>query len=411
MRRLVSLAFALLLLAPVCSPAIEFQTADNYLVASNQTTAGELWVQAHTITFAGTANEDCFLLADTVNQAVSTNIQASLRLPGSFQSDLWAAGETVELTGSAARHARLAALKSCTIQGPVGRNLMVFAPTIVFGENARVGGDTLLVGQDVILSGSVSGNSRIIGSKVTLSGQFTGNVSVTANEITVMPGTKIEGNLLYRMNGDLVLDSRVTLGGRMIKQEILQTEESKPLGLPFLMLQLALLSGAIMVGMVFVSLMPGIVALSVHKLTESVWRCLLFGFVTFALVPMVSFFLLFTLVGIPLSLMLILAYTILMYVSKIITGLFAGHLLIRRKTPLPPQYLFPVMALGLLILYVVNMLPFPLGILCWFAATLAGMGALVGAILDRRIPVMVAPSQDASAKPPPLPGNFPPGAV
>jgi hypothetical protein len=64
-----------------------------------------------------------------------------------------------------------------------------------------------------------------------------------------------------------------------------------------------------------------------------------------------------------------------------------------------------------LILYAASSLPFPFGILFWFIMTLAGMGALVGAILDRRIPVMVSYPQDPATKPPPLPGNFPPGAV
>jgi hypothetical protein len=400
---------SLILLASTCT-AIDFQSVENVLVAENQTTTNELWAQGRTVTFSGLAEDDCFLLADSVNQTTSTN-PATVRLPGIFRSDLWAAGESVDMTGVTSNHARLAALKSCTVNGSIGRNLMAFAPTLVLGTNTTVAGDLFLVGQDIIVSGTISGNSRILGTKVTLAGRFNGNLNITASDITVTPGTRITGNLVYRMDRDLVLDSRVELGGKMIRQEILEPEAAAPITSASLMLQLALLSGAIMVGLVFISLMPGVVALSIHKLSESVWRCILFGFVAFSLIPMMAFFLLFTLVGIPLSIMLMLAYTLLIYIGKIMTGLFVGHLLLRRKTPLPPQLLFPVMALGLLIVYAGSSLPFPFGILVWFMATLAGMGALVGAILDRRIPVMVAYQQDTTTKPPPLPGNFPPGAV
>jgi cytoskeletal protein CcmA (bactofilin family) len=403
------LSLFLILPTSACK-AVDFQSAENYRVADNQTTTNELWVQARTVNFSGLAEDDCFLLADSINQATPTN-PATVRLPGIFKSDLWAAGESVDMTGVTSHHARLAALKTCTVNGSIGRNLMAFAPTLVLGTNTTVGGDLFLVGQDIIVGGTISGNSRILGTKVTLAGRFNGNLNVTASDITVTPGTRIAGNLVYRMDRDLVLDSRVELGGKMIRQEILEPEAAAPITSADLILQLALLSGAIMVGLVFVSLMPGVVALSVHKLSESIWRCILFGFVTFALVPMMAFFLLFTLIGIPLSIMLILAYTLLMYVSKIITGLFVGHLLLRRKTPIPPNLLFPVMALGLLILYAASSLPFPFGILFWFIMTLAGMGALVGAILDRRIPVMVSYAKDTETKPPPLPGNFPPGAV
>jgi hypothetical protein len=156
--------------------------------------------------------------------------------------------------------------------------------------------------------------------------------------------------------------------------------------------------------MVFVSLMPGIAALSVHKLAESTWRCLLFGFITFALIPLLAAFLVFTVAGIPLSVILILAYVILMYVSKIIVGLFIGHLIIRKRAPVAPNLLFPVMSLGLLALYAATNLPFPFDITFWFAITLCGMGALVSAIMDRRTPVLVSCTAEEGTKPPPLPG-------
>lgn len=400
--------FTLILLA--CSaPAIDFKSADAFVLPCDQTTSNELWLQARTILFAGQAQDDCFLLADNVSQ-VSTAALATVRLPGTFRSDLWAAGESVELNGTVTDHARLAAMKTILVAGSVGGNLMALAPTISLATNTVVGGSALLAGQDIILSGKISGNARIFGTTITLAGQFDGDVSITAADIIVMPGTRIRGNLVYRMERDLVLDSRVELGGKMIKADNFQPAPSSSAS-PNLLLQMGLLCGAILTGLVFVSLMPGIVALSVHKLGESLWRCILFGFVTFALVPMTAFFLLFTLIGIPLSFTLVLAYFILMYLGKIVVGLYVGHLIIRRKTPIPPNLLFPVMALGLLLLYTAASLPFPLGLAFWFMITLAGMGALVGALLDRRIPVMINYPPASQNKPPPIPGPMPPGAV
>ena len=408
MKLIPTLAITLLLAVPA-SQAIDFRATDSFALRPASTVTNELWLQAHTIQFAGTAEDDCFLLADDVGQAGMTN-PPTLRLSGRFKADLWAAGEDVEMTGTVADHARLAAIKTLTVAGSVGRNLMALGPTITLATNGTVGGSAIMVGQNIILNGSIAGHARIIGTRVTLAGDFKSDVSVTANEIIVMPGTRIGGNLAYRMDGDLVLDSRVTLGGRMMKLDLVP-EAPAPVTYASLLLQLGLLFGAIMAGLVFVSLMPGVVALSMHKLAESVWRCLLFGFVTFALVPMVAFFLLFTLVGIPLSLVLIMAYLIVMYLGKIVVGLYVGHAILRRKTPIPPNLLFPVMALGLLVLYAATNLPFPFNMVFWFAITLSGMGALVGAILDRRIPVVVAYPPDGQAKPPPIPETQPPNAA
>lgn len=409
MKRHFLYALVLLLAVPFAG-ATDFVASSNYVLKADHTATNELWLNARTITFAGTAADDCFLLADNLNQNPATNIP-TLQLTGSFLGDVWGAGEFVTLSGTAANHARLAAMKMLILTGNVGRNLMAFAPTISLASNATVGGSALLVGQDIIADGTIRGDVRIMATKVILSGRFDGNVNITAGDITVTPGTRIAGNLVYRMDRDLVLDSRVTLGGKMMKTDLLQPEARPPTTIADLLLQLALLCGAILAGLVFVTIVPGIMALSVHKLADSPWRCVLFGILTAALVPVTALFLFFTLVGIPLCVMFMLAYLILIYFSKIVIGLYVGHLLLRRKMPIPASLLFPVMALGLLVLYVAVNLPFPVGLLAWFAITLAGMGALVSAILDRRIPVMVAYPPNSSGKPPPLPGVLPPGAV
>lgn len=402
------LAILLLLGFASMANAIEFRAANTFTLPINQTLTNELWVQARTITLAGIATEDCFILADSMGQQTATNLP-TLRLPGLFQTDLWGFGETIEMTGSVSNNARLAAVKTIMISGKVGHNLMAFAPTISLDENSTVQGSAVLAGQDIILSGTIKRSTMVYGTKVTLTGKFEDNLHVIANEIIVMPGTQIKGDFYYQMEGDLVLDSGVLLDGKMIKQDA-------PIPTPTpvsstLMLQLTLLCGAIMVGMAFVSLMPGITALSVHKLVESTWRCLLFGFITFALVPLIAVFLIFTVAGIPLSIILMLAYAILIYVSKIIIGLFIGHLIIRKRSAIPANLLFPVMALGLLALYAATNLPSPLDIVFWFAITLSGMGALVSAILDRRTPVLVSCSPEGGDKPPPIPGATPPNAA
>ncbi len=377
---------------------IEFRAASSFHLSPDQTLTNELWLQAHTVTLEGTAQEDCFVVADSMGQNPETN-PPTLRLAGQFGTDVWGAGETIEVSGCISNNARLAASKTIMINNRVGHNLMAFAPTISLDENSTVGGSALLAGQDVILSGTIQKSVRVYATKVTLTGKFKNNLYVTADEITVMPGTEIQGDFYYQMEGDLVLDSGVLLAGKMIKQKPFVPAPTPTSST--LMLQITLLCGAIMVGMAFVSLMPGITALSVHKLTESTWRCLLFGFITFALVPLIAAFLFFTVAGIPLSVILILAYVILIYVSKIIIGLFVGHLIIRKRSAVPANLLFPVMSLGLLALYAATNLPFPFDIVFWFAITLSGMGALVSAILDRRTPVLVSCSVEAGNNPPP----------
>ena len=62
-----------------------------------------------------------------------------------------------------------------------------------------------------------------------------------------------------------------------------------------------------------------------------------------------------------------------------------------------------ILAIGLLAVYALLALPFPVDIVVWFTFTCLGAGGLALAILDRRIPVLtVTKAPDAG---PPLPGN------
>jgi cytoskeletal protein CcmA (bactofilin family) len=391
--------------------ATEFKATERFEVAPDAIVSNEVWLQAQTIAIEGTTLDDVFMLAAGAATAHATHPVAPIRVTGAVGGDLWAAGESVEISGTVSTHARLAAGKLVRLTGTVGGNLMAAGSAIRLETGSRVGGSALLAGSEILLNGTINGPTRVYAAKATLAGRFNGDVTLTATDIVMMPGTHVAGNLYYRMDKDLIPGDGVVVEGKL-ERLTPKPAAARPTSHEWMWVQLGLLAGAMLAGIAFVSLLPGIVALSVHKFTESYWRSLAFGFIAFALIPMVAFFLLFTLIGIPLSLLMMMAYGLLLYLSKLITALFLGHLLLGRGKPLPATRLYPALALGLLVIYAAVNLPFPFDIVGWFALTLPGLGAFVAAILDRRIPVMVATPQPPSGdEPPPLPGMPPSGAA
>lgn len=401
MMKTATTALLALLLATPLAGATEFLAAEHYTLAGDQTLTNELWLQARTIAMAGTATEDLFLLADG-STAMTTNGTPSLLLSGEAQADVWAAGESVVISGPVARHARLAGFKSVTVNGPVKRNLMALGGTIVIGEKADISGNALLVGRDVLANGTIHGTTRIYGTETTLSGQFGGDVTITASDINVMPGTRISGDLHYLMDKDLILDSKVVVEGKLVRMMPKPVERASPYSLNALFLQVGLCFGALLVGMVFVSFFPAVATISAIKLEQSFWRCLLVGFIAFCLIPMVAFFLIFTIIGLPLCVILILVYAVALYVGKIIAALYLGQRLLRDHPAAMGGSVLPRLLLGLLVVYAGVALPFPVDILLWFAFTLTGLGGLVSFILDRRLPVVMVTPPSAD-KPPNAP--------
>jgi cytoskeletal protein CcmA (bactofilin family) len=400
MMKPAALALLLLVLAVPFAKATDFLTAEHYRLDRTRTVTNELWLQARTIVVAGTAQDDLFLLADG-SAAMTTNGTPPLLLSGDMQADVWAAGESIVVSGSIARHGRFIGFKTVGIDGPVKRNLMALGGTVSVGEKGEVSGDAVLVARDVLVNGIIHGTTRIYGSQATLAGQFGGDVTITAGDINVMPGTRIAGNLNYLMEKDLILDSRVTIEGKLIKMTPQAVVPASPWSMNTILWQMGLCLGALLVGMAFVSFFPGVAAISLIKLSESFWRCVLMGFIAFCLIPMAAFFLIFTIIGLPLSLIMAMIYLIVIYVGKIIAAMYLGQLLLRNSQAASAGSALPRLLLGLLVVYAGFCLPFPIDILLWFAFTLMGLGGLMSCVLDRRLPVMVGSLP--AGKPPPLP--------
>ena len=402
-----TLVVALLLLGGALAPlqAAFERVAGDYVLASNVTLRSETWLQAHTLTLHGTAEDDLFLMSDLGASMAVTNAIASVRLGGAMAADVWALGDDVELSGAVHGHARLGGLRTVHVTGTVGRNLMAAANSVHLDEGSVVTGEVNVIARDVIAEGRVGGDLTVRAQTAVLGGHVDGDVTITSPDITVLPKTEIGGNFSYLSSQDLVLDSQVKVAGKLIR---LTPPAAEPAGftLDTLILQTALFLCALLSALLLFTLTPTFAFHSVDRLGPSVWRCLLLGFAACTLIPMSAVLLIFTVVGIPLGAMLLMVYGLLIYFSKVIVAFHVAQRLIRRLNPNAPLVLMPSLALGLLILYIAVNLPFPVGTAAWLGMTLLGVGGMVGAILDRRVPILTAqPAQPPPPPPPPMPGS------
>lgn len=406
-RRFLMLA-SVVLSSAFPSLATDFRASSaDYTCDADHTLDNELWISARTITIKGRAMDDLFLFAEASTARAATNLPSTVRVEGLARGSVWAAGESVETSGVIERHARLLGFRYVQVGGRVNRNLIALGSTISLPPSASIAGDSLLAARQVVVEGSVEGDTRIYAESITLSGNFTGNVALVAATINIMPGTHIGGDLHYRSDRELILDSKVSLHGKLIRDSVPPPTPRKSSPEDYV-LQLALWAASLLTGLVFVTLFPGFAGLSLHRLKDSFWKCLLIGFAAGCLIPMASVFLFVTVIGIPLGILALFAYVILIYLGKIVAALYLGHLMIVRHSNPPVIRLLPLLAFGLMAIYIAALLPFPIDILIWFSFTLMGMGAIVGAILDRRTPVMVTiPGEEPPPAPPPLPGATP----
>ena len=134
----------------------------------------------------------------------------------------------------------------------------------------------------------------------------------------------------------------------------------------------AWLASAILVGWLVLVLFPGFFQASTHAVGSG-WRSLGLGFAVLAGVPAAIVLTAITVVGLPLSLMLLALYFVAIYRAHIWVGAFLGRQLLKPAGATKSDWLLGLL-LGLLILKVIGFIPY-LGGLVRFGVVCLGLGA------------------------------------
>lgn len=363
--------FALLvpLLLPVALHAAPLQRAEVYNLPHGQEVAGPSYIVAGAANVDGVMQDDVFLLGGT-----------NLQFGGHAQGDAWLLGVNVSFSGMADDHVR-ACGQHILVSGVLSRDLIAAGNTVRVSTNAQIGGTADLLGENIVVEGEVAGRVRALGQRATIAGKIGGDLRVLAQDIVVLPGAVIRGNLVYTSPRELFLDRTVELGGKLIR-ETPQPAESHSTRAWYDSVLLSALQwlAAMLVGIPFLTLFPRLAGRASRHVRYAPARTLFTGLAGFALLPVGAVFALFTVIGLPLGLVLGAFFGILLYLAKIVVAVTIGGLLLQRKGPQPLPAVFACLAVGLALLYGLAALPVAGGALALLIGIL-GLGALLLGLL------------------------------
>ena len=377
---------------PLPGHAIRLHRVDAFDLPVSENVPAETWILANTVNIEGSLADDVFALAQDVS------------VKGSVGNDLWAVGDTVSLEGSVAEHARLAG-RTVQVGGLVGSSLAAAGSSVSFSDTAGVGGDAVVVAENAIVRGRVSGNLRVMSYSATLSGMMDGNVRIFAEDIVILPGTEIAWDLVYTSSKDLFLDEKVILHGQLIRRDM-QAADAAPAPASVMrhwMMQAFLCTCALVASLPFITLFPQFVGRSVRLVRDAPWKCALAGLLVFSLVPMFAVLAVVVIVGLPLALLLAVAYFLLAYLGKTVVALAVGGMLLRRRGPQRFGAVFAALVLGLFLIYAGASVP-GLGWVAMALVLLLGMGGMTIALFAPALP----PGMPGSPPLPPGPDSQPP---
>lgn len=362
---------------------------------------------------------------DTSDPAIYTNTDEPPTTKGStlpeYTDTFTAAGETLELNGYF-KNDVIVAGNNITITGLVEGDVIAVGGNIII--NAPVEGDIRLAGGNITLKQSIKRNATLFGGRIiiepdaiierdvyvqagdlsmegTIQGKLSGgagNVVIDGSinddvyfknvgSVRLRSNANIDGDLFYSSSEEAIIDPAATIKGQTIYSPPLvePKDQTSKFTSWFWILKITGLLGAWLLGVVILKIFERRSALVVKNMLAEVGRSFMWGGIYLFTVPAVLAILLFTLIGIPLSIFGILLFGVSLYLAKIYVGTAVGKLLLPRSTSLVSP-----MILGVSLVYIITeslgALPFPwffLGTGITFIGIIWATGGIVLYLRDR----------------------------
>lgn len=333
---------------------------------------GHLFGAGNTVRTTDGATDDAFLAGSRVFAG------------GTYQDDLFAAGRAVTVAGDVQRDV-FGAGGTVEIERTVGDDAYLAGGTVTVREGARIAGDAFLAGSTVEVFGAIGGDLWVGGTTVAVAGTINGNVTVRADTFTLSPSARINGSLTYTARQSANISTAATVSGGIRAEE---PERRGDMGERDGERNWAAAAGWSLGGVIGLLLLaavlqwafPQLVLQASDTMGDFVLRSFGLGVVAVVGLPLAGLILLFTIVGIPLGLLLWFVLAVLLASATVIAayGLgLRGRVLFARTLEEPAWGARIGWTLvGLVVLAMLSWVPFVGGLIVWLFEITA-LGALV----------------------------------
>jgi cytoskeletal protein CcmA (bactofilin family) len=346
--------------------AADTKTGNSVYVAKDEIVSGNLYAAGGTITVDGTVSGDLIAAAQTIN------------VNGRVEGDIIAAAQTIIINGEVGGNIRIAG-NSLTLNGKVSRNVNAFGANIIFGADSRIGWDAYLAGANAEARGTIDGGLSGQAGQILISGKIgkdlnlkLGNGGVN-QQLTIAPETIINGDVIYASQNPANISDQASIAGKT-QRNALSAENSNAL-LSWIWKILFTIFSALTVGLVLVFIGKNITTKILDKMEESPLKALLPGLIIMFILPPIALVLLFTIIGIPLALLIAVWWLMATYVAKIFTAILVGRLIINNVFKKNDWPLIYSLIFGVIICWLIFSIPF-IGWLLALVAIWIGLGGI-----------------------------------
>ncbi|OGB20804.1 MAG: hypothetical protein A3I66_19540 [Burkholderiales bacterium RIFCSPLOWO2_02_FULL_57_36] len=174
-------------------------------VAATKTDAGNVYLRGDDIRLAEPVAGDLF----AAGRRVSVDRPVS--------ADGVIAGATVDVKAEIGQDLRVAG-GTVNIDSGVGGDLVAAGGTVRVARSSTVSGSALIAGGEVNVDGRLAHGAKIYAREISVSGQITGNSRLYGQQVTLVPGARIDGDLIYASTDPLSAEQLAQVSGKVVRE-------------------------------------------------------------------------------------------------------------------------------------------------------------------------------------------------
>lgn len=359
-------ALTLCLLPLISLQAAGARAGNSIYVAESEIVNGNFYAIGENITIDGTISGDLIAIAQTIT------------VNGRVEGDIITISQDATINGSVGGNIRIAG-NSATINGTTTRNVNVFGNKVVFGPDSRVGWDIYLVGSNAEMRGTIDGGLSGQAGQALITGKIGKNVNLKLSsngsdqKLTIASGAIVNGDVVYTANNAARISEKSSIAGK-IQQKIAASQETNVVLLWFWRKLFAIFA-ALAIGLVLIFAGRNISLKILNKISDSPAKMLLPGLIVMLILPPIALILIFTLIGIPLALIISAWWITATYIAKIYTAIYAGQFILKKISKNSDPSLLWSLVIGVIVCWLLFAIPF-LGWIIGLFAIWLGLGGI-----------------------------------
>lgn len=349
MRQIVIvLALLLTIFVPAVSSAAAINGGREYTLKTGQTVSENLYLASGNLVLLGTALRDAVLAAGNLN------------LDGRIGQDLFAAGGVLNLKGQVAGDGRFVG-GNLSLIGSVAGDFLFAAGEAHLAPGSRVGGNLIAAAGRLMIEGDVAGDLLVAGGEVIINGHVAGRVNVWAERVVLGEKAVVDGDFVYHSANEAKVHPQAVVRGGTVFQPV----KDHPVFAKGTFLnifntwRLIFLFAFALAGLVLFYFLPRTFRAIVVTGLEAPGLAILWGLFGLIFLPVFVVGLFFTVLGLPLGVLLALVYLKLLFLAKIFSGTIFGVWVIRlafRSSDYEVNW--QAITVGLLLLFVLARVPY-----------------------------------------------------